>query len=51
MELVVAKRDDTAAHIVAVSIMVLNMRKIRCAFLDCWSGCLVFYTLSKRIYI
>lgn len=32
MGLVMAKLEDTAAHVVAMSVLVLNLRKIWCAF-------------------
>ena len=32
--LVMAKLEETAAHVVAMSILVLNLRKIQCAFLE-----------------
>ena len=34
MCLVTAKLEDTAAHVVALSILLLNLRKIQCAFLQ-----------------
>ena len=34
MGLVTAKLEDTAAHVVALSILLLNLRKIQCAFLQ-----------------
>lgn len=34
MGLVMAKLEDTAAHVVAMSILVLNLRKIQCAFFE-----------------
>ena len=33
MGLVTAKLEETAAHVVALSILLLNLRKIQCAFL------------------
>ena len=32
MGLVTAKHEETAAHVVALSILLLNLRKIQCAF-------------------
>ena len=32
MELVTAKLQETAAHVIAMSVLVLNLRKIQCAF-------------------
>ena len=34
MGLVTAKLEDTAAHVVALSILLLNLRKIQCALLQ-----------------
>ena len=34
MCLVTAKLEDTAAHVVALSILLLNLRKIQCALLQ-----------------
>jgi len=31
---VTAKLEETAAHVVALSILLLNLRKIQCAFLQ-----------------
>lgn len=36
MDLVTAKLEDTAAHVVALSILPLNLRKIQYAFLQFW---------------
>lgn len=36
MCLVTAKLEDTAAHVVALSILLLNLRKIQCAILQFW---------------
>ena len=33
MGLVMAKLRDTAAHVIAMSVLVLNLRKIQCALL------------------
>ncbi|MCI6966599.1 transposase [bacterium] len=41
MGLVTAKLCQTADHMIAMSVIVLNLRKIRCAFL-----CLLTYPLS-----
>ena len=42
MGLVTAKLEDTAAHVVALSILLLNLRKIQCAFLKFLDWLLVF---------
>ena len=34
MGLVIAKLRETAAHVIAMSVLVLNLRKIQCAFLQ-----------------
>ena len=34
--LVTAKLEETAAHVVALSILLLNLRKIQCTFLQFW---------------
>ena len=34
MGLVTAKLRETAAHVIAMSVLVLNLRKIQCAFLQ-----------------
>ena len=34
MGLVSAKLRETAAHVIAMSVLVLNLRKIQCAFLQ-----------------
>ena len=36
MGLVTAKLEETAAHVVALSILLLNLRKIQCAILRFW---------------
>ncbi len=49
---VMAKPEDTAAHVVAISVPVLNLKKIRCDFfalLEWLLGrCLAFYSPSKK---
>ena len=42
MGLVTAKLEETAAHVVALSILLLNLRKIQCAFLQFWDWLLGF---------
>ena len=34
MGLVMARLRETAAHVIAMSVLVLNLRKIQCAFLQ-----------------
>lgn len=38
MGLVTAKLEETAAHVVALSILLLNLRKIQCTFCNFWIG-------------
>ena len=42
MGLVTAKLEETAAHVVALSILLLNLRKIQCAILRFWDWLLGF---------
>lgn len=42
MGLVTAKLKETAAHVVALSILLPNLRKIQCAFLQLWDWLLGF---------
>lgn len=52
MGLVTAKLRETAAHVIAMSVLVLNLRKIQCAFLRvllCWLS--VFSFGGKRAII
>ena len=52
MGLVTAKLRETAAHIVAMSILVLNLRKIRCAFLQIlMRWLLVFLARGKVLFV
>ena len=39
MGLVTAKLRETAAHVIAMSVLVLNLRKIQCAFCKFWQHC------------
>lgn len=48
MGLVMAKLEDTAAHVVAMSILVLNLRKILCAFFELLDWLLVFLDPVKK---
>lgn len=47
MGLVTAKLEETAAHVVALSILLLNLRKIQCAFLQFWD-CLLGFLQSRE---
>ena len=46
MGLVMAKLEDTAAHVVALSILLLNLRKIQYVFF--WIGCSAFCNHAKN---
>lgn len=48
MCLVTAKLEDTAAHVVALSILLLNLRKIQYAFLQFLDGCSAFCNRAKN---
>ncbi len=48
MGLVMAKLEDTVAHVVAMSILVLNMRKIQCAFFELLDWLLGFLDPAKK---
>ena len=47
MGLIVAKLRDTAAHVLAISILVLNLRKIQCAILRLFA-ILAFWILPQK---
>lgn len=47
MGLVIEKLEMTAAHVVAMSILALNLRKIRCVLLRFWHQLLRFCESSK----
>ena len=48
MGLVTAKLRETAAHMIAMSVLVLNLRKIQCALLRLLTYLLAFYLLGKN---
>ncbi len=48
MGLIMAKLEDTAAHVVAMSILVLNLRKIQCAFFELLDWLLGFLGSAKK---
>lgn len=48
MDLVTAKLDDTAAHVIALSILLLNPRKIQYVFYNFWLGCTAFGNRAKN---
>ena len=47
MGLVTAKLEETAAHVVALSILLLNLRKIQCAILQ-FLGWLLYFLLPSE---
>ena len=48
MDLVTAKLEDTAAHVIALSILLLNPRKIQYVFYNFWFGCTAFGNRAKN---
>ena len=48
MDLVTAKLEDTAAHVIALSILLLNLRKIQYVFYNFWLGCTAFGNRAKN---
>ena len=46
--LVTAKLRETAAHVIAMSVLVLNLRKIQCAILQLLAFCRHFSRLNKN---
>lgn len=51
MGLVTAKLEDTAAHVVALSILLLNLGKIQCVFLRFWVLLLAVLVPSKKLVV
>ena len=51
MGLVTAKLEDTAAHVVALSILPLNLRKIQYAFLLFWDWLLGFLQPCEKLRV
>lgn len=51
MGLVTAKLEETAAHVVALSILLLNLRKIQCAFLQFWDWLLGFLQSREKLRV
>ena len=49
MGLVTAKLEDTAAHVVALSILLLNLRKIQYAFLQFLDWLLAFLQPCEKL--
>ena len=48
MGLVTAKLQETAAHVIAMSVLVLNLRKIQCALLQVLTALLDTWVLQKK---
>ena len=48
MGLVTAKLRETAAHVIAMSVLVLNLRKIQCAFLQFLTYLLAVFPSNKK---
>ena len=51
MELVTAKLEETAAHVVALSILLLNLRKIQCAILQFLDWMLGFLQPHQKMMV
>ena len=51
MGLVTTKLEETAAHVVALSILLLNLRKIQCAFLQFWDWLLGFLQSREKRWL
>ena len=49
--LVTAKLEETAAHVVALSILLLNLRKIQCAILQFWDWLVGFLQPCKIMMV
>ena len=48
MGLVAAKLRETAAHVIAMSVLVLNLRKIQCAFLHLLTYLLAIFLPKEK---
>ena len=49
MGLVTAKLQETAAHVIAMSVLVLNLRKIQCALLQVLTALLDAWVLQRKL--
>ena len=49
MGLVTAKLQETAAHVIAMSVLVLNLRKIQCALLQVLTALLDTWVLQRKL--
>ena len=51
MGLVTAKLQETAAHVIAMSVLVLNLRKIQCALLQVFAALLAVWMPQRKLTI
>ena len=51
MGLVTAKLQETAAHVIAMSVLVLNLRKIQCALLQIFAALLAVWMPQRKLTI
>lgn len=51
MGLVTAKLQETAAHVLAMSVLVLNLRKIQCVLLQLLTYLWDFFTPQEKLAI
>ena len=51
MGLVTAKLQETAAHVIAMSVLVLNLRKIQCALLQVLTALLDPWVLQGKLAV
>ena len=49
MGLVTAKLQETAAHVIALSVLVLNLRKIQCALLQVFAALLDAWIPQRKL--
>ena len=49
MGLVTVKLQETAAHVIAMSVLVLNLRKIQCALLQVLTALLDTWVLQRKL--
>ena len=51
MGLVTAKLQETVAHVIAMSVLVLNLRKIQCALLQIFAALLAVWMPQRKLTI
>lgn len=51
MGLITAKLRETAAHVIAMSVLVLNLRKIWCAFLELFVYFIAAFHVGRKYAI